>query len=93
MNFELTDEQQLIVDTVRSFVENELYPHEEEVERTGVVPKEVGQEIAQKCKDIGFYASNISTDGFEWAPQLNLQSHPRPFWLFFFQHPLQIQFQ
>jgi len=62
MNVELTDEQQMIVDTVRAFVENELYPHEEEVERTGVVPKELGQEIAQKCKDIGFYASNISTD-------------------------------
>ena len=62
MNFELTDEQQMIVDTVRAFVENELYPHEEEVERTGVVPKELGQEIAQKCKDIGFFASNISTD-------------------------------
>jgi len=62
MNFELTDEQQLIVDTVRSFVEKELYPHEEEVERTGVVPKELGQEIAQKCRDIGFYASNISTE-------------------------------
>jgi acyl-CoA dehydrogenase len=62
MNFELTDEQQLITDTVRSFVENELYPHEEEVERTGIVPKELGQEIAQKCKDIGFYASNLSAD-------------------------------
>jgi len=48
MNFELTDEQQMIVDTVRAFVENELYPHEEEVERTGIVPKELGQEIAQK---------------------------------------------
>jgi acyl-CoA dehydrogenase len=62
MNFELSNEQQMIVDTVRSFVENELYPHEEEVERTGVVPKELGQEIAQKCKDIGFFASNISTE-------------------------------
>jgi len=62
MNFELTDEQQMIVDTVRAFVENELYPHEDEVERTGVVPKELGQEIAQKCKDIGFYAPNISAD-------------------------------
>jgi len=62
MNFELSDEQQMIVDTVRAFVENELYPHEEEVERTGVVPKELGQEIAQKVKDIGFFAPNISTD-------------------------------
>ncbi len=62
MNFELNDEQQLIVDTVRAFVENELYPHEEEVERTGIVPKELGQEIAQKCKDIGFYAANLPTE-------------------------------
>ena len=62
MNFELTDEQQLITDTVRAFVENELYPHEEEVERTGIVPTELGQEIAQKCKDIGFYASNLPAD-------------------------------
>ncbi len=62
MNFELNDEQQLIVDTVRAFVENELYPHEVEVERTGIVPKELGQEIAQKCKDIGFYAPNLPTE-------------------------------
>ncbi len=62
MNFELSDEQQMIVDTVRTFVENELYPHEDEVERTGAVPKELGQEISQKCRDIGFYASNISTE-------------------------------
>ena len=62
MDFALSDEQQMIVDTVRSFVENELYPHEEAVERTGLVPTEVGKEIAQKCRDIGFFAPNISTD-------------------------------
>ena len=62
MDFQLSDEQQMIVDTVRAFVENELYPHEQEVERTGHVPPEVGQEIAQKCKDIGFFAPNLSTD-------------------------------
>ena len=59
MNFGLSDEQQLLVDTVRSFVENEIYPHEAEVERTAEVPRELGDEIRQKCMDIGFYASNI----------------------------------
>ena len=59
MNFGLSDEQQLLVDTVRSFVENEIYPHEAEVERSGEVPRELGDEIKQKCMDIGFYASNI----------------------------------
>lgn len=62
MNFGLTDEQQLIVDTVRDFAENELYPHEQEVDRSGQVPPELGQEIAAKCKEIGFYASNISEE-------------------------------
>ena len=62
MNFGLTDEQQLIVDTVRSFAEHEMYPHEEEVERTGIVPPDVGQEIRQKCIDIGFYASNMPAE-------------------------------
>jgi len=33
-----TDEQLMIADTVRSFVEKEIYPHEELVERTGEVP-------------------------------------------------------
>ncbi len=62
MYFGLTDEQQLIVDTVRSFVENEIYPHEEVVEKTGVVPSEIGQEIKQKCIDIGFYAANLPAE-------------------------------
>jgi acyl-CoA dehydrogenase len=59
MNFALTEEQQMIVDTVRSFVETEIYPHEDEVERTGVVPRELGQEIARKCKEIGFFGCNF----------------------------------
>ena len=59
MNFGLSDEQRMLVDTVRSFVENEIYPHEAEVERRGQVPAELAGEIKQKCIDIGFYAANI----------------------------------
>jgi len=62
MHFALTEEQELIVDTVRNFVEKEIYPHENDVEKTGQVPKELGQDIARKCREIGFFASNISTD-------------------------------
>ena len=60
MNFALTDEQQMIVDTVRAFVETEIYPHENEVERTGHVPPELGQEIARKCKEIGLIFASTS---------------------------------
>ena len=59
MDFGLSHEQEMVVDTVRSFVETELYPLEDEIERTGHVPVEVGREIQQKVKDLGFYAPNI----------------------------------
>ncbi len=59
MHFGLTQEQDMIVDTVRSFVEKEIYPHEAMVERTGEVPHEIAQEIKQKTIDLGFYACNF----------------------------------
>lgn len=59
MQFGLNEEQEMIVSTVRSFVENEIYPHEELVERTGEVPPEIGEQIKLKCIDLGFYACNF----------------------------------
>ena len=59
MNFGLSQEQEMIVDTVRDFVEKEIYPHEAEVERTGNVPIELGQSIKQKVIDLGFFACNF----------------------------------
>jgi alkylation response protein AidB-like acyl-CoA dehydrogenase len=41
MNFSLSEEQQMIVATTRDFVQEELYPHEQEIERTGVLPEEL----------------------------------------------------
>lgn len=55
----LTDEQQMIAETVRSFVEKEIYPHEDYVERAGEVPREIAQEIKRKTLDLGFYACNF----------------------------------
>jgi acyl-CoA dehydrogenase len=62
MNFGLTHEQQMVVDTVRGFVESELYPLEQEVERTGQVPPELGASIRRKVLDLGFYAPNIPAE-------------------------------
>ena len=59
MNFGLTEEQQLVVDTVRSFVERELYPLEQEVERLGDVPRDMAQDIQRKVIALGFHAPNI----------------------------------
>ena len=62
MNFGLSFEQQMIVDTVREFVEKEIYPHEAEVERTGEVPLEIGHEIRDKCLEAGYFAANIAEE-------------------------------
>jgi acyl-CoA dehydrogenase len=59
MDFGLSDEQQMVIETVRSFVENELYPLEAEVERTGECPIELGRTIQRKVIELGFYAPNI----------------------------------
>jgi len=59
MDFGLSHEQQLVVDTVRNFVETELYPLEAEVERTGELPMATAREIQRKVMELGFYAPNI----------------------------------
>ena len=45
MDLTLSEEQRLIVDTVRAFVEKELYPHEDEVERLDEVPPELAAQF------------------------------------------------
>ena len=62
MNFSLTDEQQLIVKTTREFVEQELYPHEKEVEQTGVLRPELLAELKAKAIGAGLYAANMPTE-------------------------------
>ncbi|SDP62359.1 acyl-CoA dehydrogenase [Phyllobacterium sp. YR620] len=62
MDFGLSEEQRLIVETTRAFVENELYPHEAEVERTGVLRKELSDELKQKAMEAGLYAANMPAE-------------------------------
>ena len=45
MDFALSDEHQMIVDTVRSFTERELFPYEDQVEKLGEVPPDLVQQI------------------------------------------------
>lgn len=59
MNFNLSEEQQMIISTTKAFVENELYPHEAEIEQTGVLRPELAEEIKAKALAAGLYAANI----------------------------------
>jgi butyryl-CoA dehydrogenase len=62
MQFGLTEEQQMIVETTRSFVENELYPHEMEVERTGHLRMDLIKQIQAKAMQAGLYAANMPAE-------------------------------
>ena len=59
MDFGLSNEQQMIIDSVRSFVEQELYPHEAEVEKTNQIDDAVVEKIKQKAIELGLYAANM----------------------------------
>lgn len=59
MDFQLTDEQNMLVESVSTFVKRELLPYEDEVEKTGEVSPEVAQHIKDKALEAGFYAFNM----------------------------------
>ena len=59
MNFTLTDEQTMLLDSLRVFLEQEIYPHETQADRDGAVPQEVGERIKQKAIEMGFFAANL----------------------------------
>jgi acyl-CoA dehydrogenase len=59
MDFGLTEEQRMIVQTVRAFVEKELLPHEDEVERTDEVRPELRAQIVRRAREAGLYAPNM----------------------------------
>ncbi len=59
MEFQLSSEQAMLVETVRRFVETELLPLEDGVEESGVLAPELARAIFEKSRDLGMYAMNI----------------------------------
>src|SRR5437899_11024213 len=55
MDFRLTDEQRLVRDTARDFVDRELIPHVREWEAKGEVPKA----FYHKMADLGFLGAPV----------------------------------
>lgn len=59
MEFSLTHEQEMLVSSVRSFVEKELQPHEFAVDRADEVPPALAASIRKKSIELGLYAFNM----------------------------------
>ena len=55
----LTEEQRMIAEGVRAFVEKELQPHEAMVERLDNVPDDLFRDIQRKAIANGYYALNM----------------------------------
>jgi acyl-CoA dehydrogenase len=62
VDFALSDEQQMIAEVTRGFVDAELAPHEDEVERTGCVRAELAEHIRCRALDAGLYAANMPAE-------------------------------
>jgi alkylation response protein AidB-like acyl-CoA dehydrogenase len=57
--FTPTEEQGMLVDSVRQFMEKEIFPHEREIERRGEISLELGKQIQKRAKEQGLYAANM----------------------------------
>ena len=54
-----SQESSLILNTARKFLEEEIYPYEEKVDKIGEVPIELGKQIEEKAKEAGLFAANL----------------------------------
>ena len=61
MDFSLSEEQHLLVSSIRGFIESELRPLEEDIEKTGRLADHVASEVRAKSQELGLYAVNIPT--------------------------------
>ena len=61
-SFSPSDEQLAVVELVREFTERELRPHDDEVERLGVVSPELAAAVRDKAIAAGLYAWNMPAE-------------------------------
>ncbi len=59
MDFKLSEEQEMLVASVRRFVDEEILPHEQLVEETDEVPPELRIKIRNRSIEIGICAANM----------------------------------
>ncbi len=59
MNPPLDHEHEMLLQTVRRFMEEEMLPHEDLVDRLGEVPPDLGRQIERRSKEAGLFAANL----------------------------------
>ena len=59
MDFSLSLEQKMLVETVREFIVSELQPLEEEIEHSGMLDPDLAEDIKKKSLQLGLFAMNV----------------------------------
>ena len=59
MDFSLSHEQKMLVETVREFIVSELQPLEEEIEHSGMLDHDLAEDIKKKSLQLGLFAMNV----------------------------------
>src|SRR3546814_13102579 len=62
MDFSISEESRMLVDTVRRFVQEKVQPLEGEVEKLGRIPDEKLTALKSEAKALGLYAMNMPED-------------------------------
>ena len=62
MDFGLSDQQRLLISTVRRFIDTELRPLEQQVEDDGRLAPEIADDIKTKAQALGLYAINMPSE-------------------------------
>ena len=55
-------ENELLINTLKAFMDAEIFPYEDEVDAKGEVPIELGRQIEKRAKDIGLFSANLPTE-------------------------------
>jgi len=64
LDFTPSDEQVMLIDSVRAFIEKEIRPHEDRIEELGYVPEELEKDIRRKSIEAGLYLRHLPE---EWG--------------------------
>ncbi|MGB6008182.1 acyl-CoA dehydrogenase family protein [Castellaniella sp.] len=59
IDFSIPGESQLLIDTVRRFIKEEVHPLEQPTEESGVIPPEALARVKQKAQSLGLFAMNM----------------------------------
>ena len=59
IDFTLTDEQQMLIQMTHDFVEKEMLPHEETLERTDTLPQKLAASLKKRAIELGLHACNL----------------------------------